>query len=122
MKLSNKNYWAIILTIFFLGGCIPPSAIEKKDIKNTAVETREEILELQNVDPMDPSDLSLIDSDARKTERNILTEQKKDCSTSYIKPNNYQGDIAKQNTTKYAIFSEVNKHLNLPINPNDEIN
>ena len=72
MKLSNKNYWAIILTIFFLGGCVPPSAIEKKDIKNTAVETREEMLELQNADPMDPSGLSLIDSDSRKTERNIV--------------------------------------------------
>jgi len=71
MKLSNKNYWVIILTIFFLGGCIP-SAVEKKDINNTAIETREEIIELQSNDPMDPSGLSLIDSDARKIERNIV--------------------------------------------------
>ena len=63
MKLDNKKYLVVIFSIIFMIGCIP-SAVVKEDIKPTARETREEVIDLQNEDPMDPSGLSSINSDS----------------------------------------------------------
>ncbi len=71
MRYVNKNYWLILLTLIFISGCLP-TALTKKDIKPTAIETREEVLELQSQDPMDASGLSLIDSNNAGAERRIV--------------------------------------------------
>tara|TARA_B100000780_G_scaffold279063_1_gene255303 strand:- start:3403 stop:4959 length:1557 start_codon:yes stop_codon:yes gene_type:complete len=72
MKLDNKNYWIIIFSIICLCGCVPPTALKKEDIKETANEVREELLEIQGLDPMESTDLSLLDSNSLATQRDIV--------------------------------------------------
>jgi type IV pilus assembly protein PilQ len=74
MKYVNKNYWLILLTLIFISGCTP-SALEKEDIRRTAYETREEVLALQDKDPMDPGGLSLIESKNEGLKRSIVEIQ-----------------------------------------------
>ena len=61
MKYDNSKNWLIILSVIFIAGCVPPTAVNKEDIKRTAVETRKEVLALQAQDPMDAAGLSLIE-------------------------------------------------------------
>ena len=56
-------------------GCIPPTAVNPEDIKRTATETREEIIELQSKDPMDSEGLSLIEPKNAGAKRNVVEIQ-----------------------------------------------
>ena len=74
MKYFNKNYWISFLALIFISGCLP-TAVKKDDIKTTAYETRAEILELQDKDPMDSGGLSLIDPMNDGSKREIVEIQ-----------------------------------------------
>ena len=74
MKYFNKNYWISFLALIFISGCLP-TAVKKDDIKATAYETRAEILELQDKDPMDTGGLSLIDPMNDGSKREIVEIQ-----------------------------------------------
>ena len=74
MKYNNYKFLLILLTAFFIVGCVP-EAVKKDDIKRTAYETREEVIELQDQDPMDPGGLSLIEPKNAGVSRSVVEIQ-----------------------------------------------
>ena len=75
MKYDNNKLWLIFLTFIFVTGCVPPTAVTKDEIRRTAYETRAEIQDLQEKDPMDAGGLSLIEPKNDGQKRNIVEIQ-----------------------------------------------
>ena len=74
MKYIKINYWIVLLVTILLSGCTP-SAVTKKDIRPDSTTTREEVIELQKLDPMDSSGLSLIEPKNDGSTRTIVEIQ-----------------------------------------------
>ena len=50
-----------------LNACIPPSSVSKKDVNIATSESRKDILERKNKNPMDSSDLAKVDQSTLST-------------------------------------------------------
>ena len=74
MKYIKINYWIVLLVTTLLSGCTP-SAVTKEDIRPDSTTTREEVIELQKLDPMDSSGLSLIEPKNDGSTRTIVEIQ-----------------------------------------------
>ena len=63
--MIKKIFFIFLVSI--LTACMPPKVISKKDVNIAASESRKDVVELKNKNPMDVSDLAKVDQTTLST-------------------------------------------------------